>query len=266
MKREWTDLEFADWTLLPSEAALLANKTGPTRLGFAVLLKFFQYAARFPLSMREVPATAVAYIARQVGVPAEEFLRYDWEGRAVKYHRAQIRAFLGFREPTVQDAEELAVWLCEHVLPQGHADEHVNAAAYERLRDLGIEPPTPDRLERVLASASSAFEERFCTEIVSRLPPATLGRLEDLLGAATEGGETAEPEHSVLQRLKMDPGRAGLDNVLAEISKLQQFRQLKLPQDLFRHAAPRLLQRYRQRAAVENAYGIRAIPRHYATA
>jgi Domain of unknown function (DUF4158) len=58
----------------------LANKTGSTRLGFAVLLKFFQYAARFPLSMREVPATAVAYIARQVGVPAEEFLRYDWEG------------------------------------------------------------------------------------------------------------------------------------------------------------------------------------------
>jgi hypothetical protein len=37
MKREWTDLEFADWTLLPSEAALLANKTGPTRLGFAIL-------------------------------------------------------------------------------------------------------------------------------------------------------------------------------------------------------------------------------------
>ena len=126
MKREWTDLEFADWTLLPSETALLANKTGPTRLGFAVLLKFFQYAARFPFSMQDVPVSAVAYIARQVGVPAEEFLRYDWEGRAVKYHRAQIRAFLGFREPTVQDAEELAVWLSEHVLPQGHADEHVN--------------------------------------------------------------------------------------------------------------------------------------------
>ena len=61
MKREWTDLEFADGTLLPSEPTLLANKTGPTRLDFAVLLKFFQYAARFPLSMQEeVPATAVA--------------------------------------------------------------------------------------------------------------------------------------------------------------------------------------------------------------
>jgi hypothetical protein len=233
MKRECTDLEFADWTLLPSEAVLLANKTGPTRLGFAVLLKFFQYAARFPHSMQEVPTTVVAYIARQVGVPAEEFSRYDWEGRAVKYHRAQIRTFLGFREPTVQDAEELAVWLSEHVLPQGHPDEHVNAAAYKRLRNLGIEPPTPERLERILASASSAFEGRFCTETVDRLPPATLGRLEALLSATTEDGETAESEHSPLQQLKMDPGRVGLDNALEEISKLRQLRELNLPQNLF---------------------------------
>jgi hypothetical protein len=260
MKREWTDLEFADWTLLPSEAALLANKTGSTRLGFAVLLKFFQYAARFPFSMQEVPTTAVAYVAGQVGVPAEEFSRYDWEGRAVKYHRAQIRAFLGFREPTVQDAEELAVWLCEHVLPQGHSEEHLNAAAYQRLHDLGIEPPTPDRLDRILASASSAFEERFCTETAGRLPLATLGRLETLLSAATEGGETVEPEHSPLQQLKTDPGRVGLDNALEVISKLQKLRQLNLPKDLFRHVAPRLLQRYRQRAAVENAYEIRRHP------
>jgi hypothetical protein len=43
MKREWTDLELTEhWTLLPAEAALLANKTGPTLLGFAALPKFFQ--------------------------------------------------------------------------------------------------------------------------------------------------------------------------------------------------------------------------------
>ena len=160
----------------------------------------------------------------------------------------------------MQDAEELAVWLSEHVLPQGHLDEHVNAAAYQRLRDLGIEPPTPERLERILASASSAFEGRFCTETVDRLPPATLGRLEALLSATTEDGETAESEHSPLQQLKMDPGRVGLDNALEEISKLRQLRELNLPQDLFPHVAPRLLQRYRQRAAVENAYEIRRHP------
>ena len=235
MKREWTDLEFADWALLPSEAALLANKTGPTRLGFAVLLKFFQVAARFPLSMQEVPTTAVAYIARQVGVPAEEFSRYDWEGRAGQVPPRTDSRLPRFREPTVQDAEQLAIWLSEHVLPQGHPDEHVNAAAYQRLRDLGIEPPTPERLERVLASASSAFEERFCAETVGQLQPATSGRLEALLSAPTEGGETAEPEYSPLQQLKMDSGRVGLDNALEAISKLRQLRELNLPQDLFRH-------------------------------
>jgi hypothetical protein len=109
----------------------------------------------------------------------------------------------------VQDAEELAVWLSEHLLPQGHPDEHVNAGAYQRLHDLGIEPPTPDRLDRILASASSAFEQRFCTETAGRLPPATLGRLETLLSAETEGGETAESEHSPLQQLKTDPGAGG---------------------------------------------------------
>jgi hypothetical protein len=123
--------------------------------------------------------------------------------------------------------------LSEHVLPQGHPDEHLNAAAYQRLHDLGIEPPTPDRLDRILASASSAFEERFCTVTAGRLPPATLGRLETLLSAATEGGETAEPEHSPLQQLKTDPGRVGLDNALEVISKLQRLQQLNFHRTSF---------------------------------
>jgi hypothetical protein len=43
MKRDWSADELAEhWTLLPSEQALLSNKSGATRLGFAVLLKFFQ--------------------------------------------------------------------------------------------------------------------------------------------------------------------------------------------------------------------------------
>jgi hypothetical protein len=90
------------------------------------------------------------------------------------------------------------------------------------LRDLGIEPPTADRLERVLASASSAFEERFAPR---RRPVATrdIRTAGDLLRSATEGGETAEPEHSVLQQLKMDPGRAGLDNVVIRVASFLPF-------------------------------------------
>ncbi len=71
MKRDWQADELAEqWTLLPVERELLANKCGATRLGFAVLLKFFQCEARFPQSRQEVPLSVVAFLAKQVDVPA----------------------------------------------------------------------------------------------------------------------------------------------------------------------------------------------------
>jgi Domain of unknown function (DUF4158) len=63
------------WTLRASDRVLLGNKTGTTRLGFAVLLKMFQAEGRFPSRSQEVPVAAVEAIARQIGVPAAALLR-----------------------------------------------------------------------------------------------------------------------------------------------------------------------------------------------
>ena len=85
MRREWEPEDLlACWTLMDPDRQLLANKAGATRLGFAVLLKFFELEARFPRHGGEVPPVAVAYLAQQVGVEAAEFTRYGWSGRAVK--------------------------------------------------------------------------------------------------------------------------------------------------------------------------------------
>ena len=60
MKRHWEIDELVEhWTLLPRETELLTNKTGATRLGFAVLLKFFQLEAYFPQQASDVPTVAV---------------------------------------------------------------------------------------------------------------------------------------------------------------------------------------------------------------
>lgn len=124
MKRQWdTDDLIEQWTLLPRDLALLANKTGPTRLGFAVLLLYFQHEGRFPRHRHEVPRPIVAHIAAQVGVAYEEWLRYDWDSRAIKYHRVQIRAALGYREASIQDADDLAAWLSTHIVPTEQQDE-----------------------------------------------------------------------------------------------------------------------------------------------
>jgi hypothetical protein len=149
-----------DWTLLPAEAILVGSKRGPARLGFAVLLKCFQREGRFPQRPQDVPPTVVAHLAAQVGIPPEHWSAYDWDGRTIIYHRAEIRTFLGFREATIADQEALGTWLEAQVLPTTVRPDAILAAAYERLRDLRIELPTPDRLARLVRSALHTFEAR----------------------------------------------------------------------------------------------------------
>jgi hypothetical protein len=56
VKHLWDDDELAaERTLEPNYHSLLANKAGPTRLGFTVLLTFFRHEGRFPTSKHEVP-------------------------------------------------------------------------------------------------------------------------------------------------------------------------------------------------------------------
>ncbi len=106
MKRRWTEEELVErWTLFPDELALIGAKTDHTRLGFAVMLRFFGGKGRFPRDKHEVPAEVLRFVGGQVGEPAEGWLRYDWGGRSIKYHRVQIREFFGFREATVEDGE-----------------------------------------------------------------------------------------------------------------------------------------------------------------
>ncbi|MCZ0845378.1 DUF4158 domain-containing protein, partial [Brevibacillus laterosporus] len=41
----------------------MGNKTGPSRLGFAVLLKYFQQEARFPTKKQDIPKVIVDFVA-----------------------------------------------------------------------------------------------------------------------------------------------------------------------------------------------------------
>ena len=109
VRLEWSTEDLVgSWTLVDDDWPLVGNKTGATRLGFALLLKFFEFEARFPASVEELPPIAVAYLADQVGVDAGELASYRWTGRTIEYHRAQIRGAFGFREFTRGDEDKLA--------------------------------------------------------------------------------------------------------------------------------------------------------------
>src|SRR5712691_1843805 len=90
MKQFWhpDELTTRDWTLSRDEQALLANKTGATRLAFAVLRKAFHYDSRFPERREEVPQGIVAHLASQADVLPEVDAEVDWTGRSSRRHRA----------------------------------------------------------------------------------------------------------------------------------------------------------------------------------
>src|SRR6266700_1563714 len=271
MKRQWENEELIEhWILSAWDQAQVGNKTGATRLGFAVLLKFFQREGRFPFFKNEIPGTVISFVATQVGVEPSEYLQYDWQGRTVEYHRALIRKALGFKESSLENAAQMQQWLIAEVLPQEHQDERLREQAYEWFKRQHLEAPTPDRLTRLIRSAASTFEQQLYDATLARLPEASQVALEALLlpeivvlqeiGAEAQGAtqEASAQTVSNLQQLRMDPGRVGLATMLEEMAKLRRIRELNLPDDLFPGIARKVLAVYRNCASVEEPSRLRA--------
>lgn len=93
----------SDWTLLEPERELVGGKVGPGRLGFALSLKGFIAHGRFAGSVEDFSSEVVEFVAAQFEADPAEASGYDWAGRTGRRHREQIRAFLGFRECSVED-------------------------------------------------------------------------------------------------------------------------------------------------------------------
>ncbi len=224
----------------------------------------------------------ITFVATQVGVEASAYLQYDWQGRTVKDHRAEVRKLLDFRESTIADAEQMKQWLIAEVLPQEHQDERLREEAYARFRREHLEAPTPDRLTRLIRSAAHSFEQQLYEATLARLPEATQAALEALLSTGVETLQEESPEApsgtpeesatppqsgaeeeitNPLHHLRMDPGRVGLATMLEEMAKLRLIRELKLPADLFPNLSRKVLRVYRNRASIEEPSRLRAHPK-----
>jgi len=267
MKRQWTPDELAEhWTLTESDKELIANKAGATRLGFALLLKFFHYDGRFPHYKGDVPTAAVVYVAQQLGLPPELYAQYAWTGRTMVYHRIQIRQALGFRESTEQDIDDLTTWLCQEALRHEHRPERVQEAVYARCRAAHLEPPAPKRVDRLVRSALHTYEDQVQRQVLAQLGPGGLAQIDSLLAPAPGDDEAAEaaspaprdPGRLSLHDLKADPGRVSLESVLTQIARLRRVRQVDLPDTAFAGVSPHLIRAYRQRAAAEPPSELRA--------
>jgi TnpA family transposase len=264
MKRRWTPDELLEqWSLQSEEVTLVSSARTPSnQLGFALLLKWFQAEGQFPKRKQDIPPVVVDFLARQLAVAPDCFKSYPWQGRSMERQRAQIRQYLGFREATVQDGEALTAWLLETILPQQRQPEVLTIALYDRCREQRLEPPAPERVERLIRAALHAADERFFAATLAKLPVTTRTGLDALLQTTRVEEEPAGERlgRSPFQELKQGAGALKVDSLLNELDKLQQIEALALPADLFADTAPKVLESYRQRVAVEDLHEIQRHP------
>jgi hypothetical protein len=118
VRAEWEPDELIDaWTLVEGDWELVGAKAGAARLGFSVILKFYEIEGRFPAYPEQVPSAAVDYVASLVKVDPRLFGRYSWRGRTIERHRAQIRKAYGTRPPNEADEDRWAQWLGDEICP-----------------------------------------------------------------------------------------------------------------------------------------------------
>lgn len=250
------------WMLSPAEHALVAAKSIGNRFAFAVLLLFYRKAGRFPNGSEEISAQLLSHLAEQLAAQPTMRSGRDGLSRTIKRYRAEIRAFFGFREATRKDAEDLIAWLCDHAVRQNRNHEQLLDALETECRERRIEPPAPDRVDRIVRAGINAYEERFYAATISRLSPLTRKRLEALLlppEGEDVGDDSAAPP-AAITALRADPGRASVNSMRAELTKLQTIRNIGLPADLFAGTPIRDIDIYRQRVAIETPWELRRHP------
>ena len=69
------------------EKQLLQQRTKQNRLGFSILLKFFQIEGRFPAFHKEVPKIAAEFLADLLSIASELWINYPLKDRTGKLNR-----------------------------------------------------------------------------------------------------------------------------------------------------------------------------------
>lgn len=93
--------------------------------------------------------------------------------------------------------------------------------------------PGTYRLDRLIRSVRAGHDDAVLAAIADRLDDTTRSRLDALVADHGEG--------TAYTRLSADPGKAGLDSLLAEIAKLEWVRGLGRPSDLLAGVHPELI-------------------------
>ena len=238
MKQDWHPDELAQhWTLAPDEHKLLGNKTGATRLSFAILLKAFQFDGRFPDRREDVAGSVVVHLASRTDVAPEAYSDGEWSERTQRQQRAQIREHCGFRVFRVEDEPALIAWFSERV-----TSPNPEAEAFRSRRTATCARSVWSRRQPSGSTACCAWPWRNARTGWWWRPPRDSRRLPARLwthscrpkrqrtSVDTDQMQLFPVRSEELAAVKEGAGAVKVETVLDEIAKLKQLRALGLPE------------------------------------
>ena len=107
----------------------------------------------------------VEFVARQLRAAPSDLASYEWTGRTVERHRAQIRKRLGFRECTVADADQLTAWLAENITERERRADRVHEELLAPVSAQANRTTPEGRADRVVRSALHIGEEAVSSRV-----------------------------------------------------------------------------------------------------
>ena len=201
--------------------AWLSGLPDAGKLGLAVQLMYWRQKGRFPDDEADLAPAVVRHLAAQIGVGVEVLEDYEWTGRTGRRHRRLVLDRLAVASFDERAEARLRTWLSDELLPREPTPPALEGEVNAWFARERVGRPGGYRLDRILRSARAAYDDAALRRVADRLDADMRERLDALLADADEGTGFA--------RLAADPGRVGLESLLAEIAKLE-----RLPASGFR--------------------------------
>ncbi|WP_433327360.1 DUF4158 domain-containing protein [Spirillospora sp. CA-294931] len=208
-----------NWTLVGDELDQVSGRRARRNLGSCCCCASMRCTAG---SRRAVPRSRPG---RHLRCPlgrgsSVELGLYEWDGRTIKAHRADIRKYFGFRECSVADADQAADWLAVKVCEKERQVDRVRAELLAHLREERIEPPTRDRVRRIIGTAPRRAEQTQTARIAGRIPAESIPRVLALIARSVDPGDDAEEAAGadVFALVREEPGNASVKTIEREVS------------------------------------------------
>ena len=211
------------FTLSDEELSLIATiKQKDNKLGFAVLLKTFDFLGYFIHNFAQVPADIVSFLSHQLNLGKEALAEYSSAKSVKDHHSKLIREFYGIKIFDTNSKQKILEWLIDqYKITSDYSD--ILVSCIHNIREKQLELPSFSYIEKLVSTAIEHVNKDIYAYFESALSPAQKKSLNNLVGELADN-----KTKSGLSLLKLIPGKATIVTLHEQTRLLNNLREFDI--------------------------------------